>query len=212
MSIKKNFVFVLAILWLTLATVPLTTTAQFLPSPYTQEDEAEEAEETRADSSMFQRADAFSFMDGSFLKGAATLVRKVLDDRGSVQLAMTMSELDTNASYSAWYIIFNTPCEGGPGNCTEPEIDGVANAGGFVTGDDGTGYFYGELDEGPLSAGIAGLGAGLADSMASEIHIVLQSHGDTVAGSVAGQISIPEFACTPVCEDQVAVIFPPGSP
>jgi len=213
MNIQKNSVFVLATLLLTLAVVPITVTAQYL-NPYDdlKEDKADEADEARTDSSIFQRADAFSFMDGSFLKGAATLVRKVQNDRGSVHLGMTMSELDTNASYSAWFIIFNTACAGGPGHCTEPEIESVSNAGGFVTGDDGTGYFYGILDEGPLPGGIAGLGPGLADSISSEIHVVLQAHGDTVAGSVAGQISIPEFACTPVCEDQIAVIFPPGSP
>ena len=213
-SIKKNSVFILAILSLTLAAVPITATAQLLPSPYdsADEDEADEVDEPRADMSMFQRADAISFLDGTHLKGAATLVRKVQDDRGSVHLSMTMSELDTNASYSAWLVIFNTPCAGGPGNCTEPELESVANGGGFVTGDDGTGYFTSVLDEGPLSTGIDGFGAGLADSIASEIHVVLQSHGDSVAGSVAGQISIFEFACTPTCEDQVAVIFPPGSP
>ena len=213
MSIQKNSVFVLAILLLTLAAVPITATAQLLPSPYSQDEEADDPEaDERADASLFQRADAIDFSDGTLVKGAATLVRKVQNDQGSVHLSVTMSELDTNASYSAWFIIFNTPCAGGPGNCTEPELEGVTNAGGFVTGDDGTGYFTSVLDEGPLSTGIDGFGAGLADSIASEIHVVLQSHGDSVAGSVAGQISIFEFACTPECEDQFAFIFPPGSP
>ena len=179
--------------------------------------------------STFQRVDAIIPFTTTTLKGAGTLVRKAgpargkgqngqgPDGHGSIHLRVAMSELDPNASYSTWFIIFNLPCAAGPGMCTEPEISKVVNAGGFVTGDDGTGYFVGELEEGPVPTGIAngdpfGSGdEGLTDSFASEVHVILQSHGPIVAGSVAGQISIPGFACGP-CADQAAILFPPMQP
>lgn len=181
---------------------------------------------TASAASTFQASNVHDFNNGDEWPGAGTLIRKSGEARGkgqngngpaghgSVHVRMTMSELDTNAAYSAWFIIFDegNPCIGAE-NCGPADIDAVINAGGFVTGDDGTGYFVGELDEGPMPAGIPGMpGSRLNSSFGAEIHVLIQAHGDIVAGSVWGQISIPGFECTPVCEDQLGIQFLPMWP
>ena len=142
---------------------------------------------------------------------AGTLTREA----DSVELSLALSGLDKKASYSVWWIIFNdgNPCIAAQ-NCMGPDLDGVVNAGGFVTGTDGTAYMTAELDVGPLSTGKVFFGE-LMDGFADELHIVIQSHGKTEAGHVAEQISVAGAFCNlDDCSlaDQQFVIFPPMMP
>jgi hypothetical protein len=75
----------------------------------------------------------------------------------------------------------------------------------------GTANMTAELDVGPMSTGNAFFGA-LMDSFRDEIHIVIETHGDSEVGLVADQISIAGAGCNPACIDQQFVVFPPMMP
>jgi len=132
--------------------------------------------------STFQSSNVTIFGTDTAVGGAATLDR----NENSVTVRLTTSELDTHAAYSIWFVIFNNPaaCIDGAGtrlcgeaDLADPDVDAVvANAGGFVTGADGTGYMVGSFQEGPRPVGNAGFGT-LKDSFTAEVHIVIQSSG-----------------------------------
>ena len=164
-------------------------------------------------SSTFQVSEVYDFLTKDPVAGGGTLTR----EGDSVSLRVSAAGLDASSTYSAWYIIFNKPgkCGGGSGICTggdlgNPEVQGaVRNAGGFVTGADGTGYFAGELKVGDMPKGMAGFGA-LKNSSKAEIHILLQTHSAHNVGSVSLQMSVPGAACNPGCDDQFFLVFPPA--
>jgi hypothetical protein len=180
---------------------------------------------TASASSTFQAVNAGNFdPEGAAPASAGTLLRKSGEARGraqhgkgppghgSISLRLALRDLDANASYSVWWIIFNVgnPCIAD--GCNESSIaDGVVNAGGFVTGTDGTANMTAELDVGPMATDNAFFGA-LMDSFRDEIHIVIETHGDSEAGLVADQISIAGAGCNPACIDQQVVVFPPMMP
>ena len=152
--------------------------------------------------------------------GAATLVR----EEDGIELRFVMDGLDGNAIYTLWWIIFNNPEEcmaGGAGVCGAADLNpnrdgpginpvnpGVRNASAFVTSPSGTANTTAELEEGPVPDGSAGRGQ-LEDAEGAEIHIVVQTHGRPLVGSVAGQMTMPGFGCNNQCEDQFAVVFLP---
>ncbi len=75
---------------------------------------------------------------------------------------------------------------------------------------DGTGNTVGKLMEGAPPTGPAAAGFGqLNDSVGAEIHIVVQTHGAPLVGSVATQMTIPGAACNTVCADQFGIVFLP---
>jgi len=168
--------------------------------------------------STFQAVNAGNFdPQGAAPASAGTLVRKAGASKGngshgSISLQLALRDLDANASYSVWWIIFNydNPCIAAQ-SCMGPDLDGVVNAGGFVTGTDGTANMTAELDVGPISKGKAFFGE-LKDSFGDEIHIIVESHGDSTVGDVAAQISVAGAACNQgdgYCVDQQFVVFPP---
>ena len=141
--------------------------------------------------------------------GGGTLNRSA----NSIHLRVAATGLEGTTVYSAWFIIFNAPenCVGGPGNCAGSDLDnpkvkgGVRNAGGFVTGADGNGYFTGSLKSGPAPDGLPIFGM-LKNGNEAEVHIVLQTHGAPVAGTVGFEMSHP----SPVLgADHAFMIFPP---
>jgi hypothetical protein len=171
----------------------------------------------------FQASNVLVFGSDVAVGGAGTLLR----DETSVELRAEFSELDPNAAYTLWWIIFNNPeeCTMGtaPTLCGEGDLNpdrdgegvnpvdrGVRNASGFITGDAGTANTRAKLREGPSPTGPAMAGFGqLNDSVGAEIHIVVQTHGAPLAGSVDQQMTVPGAACNTVCADQFAIIFLP---
>lgn len=157
----------------------------------------------------FQTADVMNFATGAAVTGGATLSRS----DNSVQLRGSIAGLDKKAVYSAWWIIFNNPAEctgGGQGVCTGADVypggpadAGVLNASGFVTGTDGTGYFVGELETGPAPSGMPCCFGQLNDSVTAEIHIVFQTHGRAVPGTVGFEMTNPTGI------DQLFAVFLP---
>lgn len=171
----------------------------------------------------FQAANLIVFGTGADAPGAGTLLR----NENSVELRAEFSGLDANAAYTLWWIIFNNPeeCTTGaaPALCGEGDLNpdrdgegvnpvdrGVRNASGFITGMAGTANTTGKLKEGafPTGPAVAGFGQ-LNDSVGAEIHIVVQTHGSPLVGSVDQQMTIPGAACNPACEDQFAIVFLP---
>jgi len=165
--------------------------------------------------SVFQASEVFDFNTGEATAGGGTLNR----DDDSVHLRVAVAGLDKKSTYSAWFIIFNNPekCGGdsAPQPCGETDLGveavdaGVINAGGFVTGTDGTGYFVGELEERDHPVDMCCFGV-LNDSMDAEIHVLIQTHSKHSIGNVSSQMSIPGAACNKVCDDQRFLMFPPA--
>jgi hypothetical protein len=167
---------------------------------------------TAAADGAFQASDVHLFGTDTPIAGAATLTR----DDDSLHVRGALSGIEKKAVYSVWWVIFNNPagCSGGgDGVCAPSDVFpggpadvAVRNASGFITGTDGTGYFVGELDEGTVPAGlVAGFGQ-LNDAMGAEVHLVIQSHGTAVPGTVAFEMTFPTGV------DLYAVLFMPPAP
>lgn len=174
----------------------------------------------------FQASNVLVFGTDMAVAGAGTLLR----DNNSIDLRVQMTGLDTNSAYTLWWIIFNNPeeCTTGtaPALCGSGDLNpdrdgdginpvdrGVLNAAAFITGVDGTANVVGRLNEGPPPTGPAAAGFGqLNDSVGAEIHIVIQTHGTPLVGSVMDQMTIPGAACNTVCEDQFGIVFLPVPP
>ena len=146
---------------------------------------------------VFQAADVMNFTTGEATTGAMTLSRSA----NSVQVRGSMAGLGKKSVYSVWWIIFNNPAGcvgGGDGICTGADVypggpaDAAAlNASGFLTGTDGTGYFVGELETGAPPAGMPCCFGQLNDSVGAEIHVVVQTHGPAVVGTIATEMTLP---------------------
>lgn len=167
--------------------------------------------------STYQTANMVEFGVGTPLPGAATLVRT----ENEVWVTISTSELDKKAGYTVWWVVFNNPeeCDGAcdGSDLGTPEVNGsVLYAAGFVTGTDGTGHATAHLTGGDIPVGADVLvGNGLAEDNGfdAEIHMVVQSHGKLISGSVAEQIGSFNGACdVNTCEDQQAAVFLPASP
>jgi len=147
-----------------------------------------------AGGSTFQSENLRFFVGGAPTTGAGTLTRHA----DSIHLRVAATGLTATSVYSAWFIIFNSPgdCAGGPGNCVEDDLDnpavkgGVRNAGGFISGADGSAYFSGTLDSGPAPSGMAGFGS-LKNGFKAEVHVLLLDHGAPVPGTVNAHMSTP---------------------
>lgn len=171
--------------------------------------------------STHQASNAHVFGTDIAVAGAGTLLR----DEDSIELRVMMDGLDSNSVYTLWWIIFNNPeecidgtapalCGAGDLNPDRDGMDmnpvdrGVRNAAAFISSPSGTGNTTGELEVGPAPAGAAGFGQ-LNDAAGAEIHIIIQTHGRPMVGSVAQQMYIPGAACNRKCEDQFAIVFLP---
>jgi hypothetical protein len=158
-----------------------------------------------AGASTFQSADLQHWVGGAPALGGGTLNRSA----NSVQVRVTATGLEATTVYSAWFIIFNAPenCAGGPGNCmvddVGPKDTGVLNAGGFISGADGSGYLTGTMGNGAAPDGMCCFGR-LMNGNNAEIHIVVQTHGAPVPGTVGFEMSHP----TGPNADRYFMIFP----
>jgi hypothetical protein len=171
----------------------------------------------------FQVSNAIVFGTGEVVPGAGTLLR----EPNAVELRAELSGLDANAAYTMWWIIFNNPGECTTGGelaaCGEGDLNpdrdgegvnpvdrGVRHVAGFITGMAGTANVRSRLRMGahPTGPAVAGFGQ-LNDTVGAEVHIVIQTHGSPLVGSVADQMTTPGAACNTVCEDQFAIVFLP---
>ena len=196
---------------------------------------------SQANESIRQSTDMIQFGTGAPQRGVAVLTR----ERDNLSLTVSTMDLNPNAAYSVWWVMFNKPenCLV-PNGCGEPDVfeaPGDLNdaqipavqmsasyAAGFVTGNEGLATFTAELKDGSLPDGTfvdngwstpVGFGpddnAGLTrgNGLDAEVHIVLRSHGDAVAGSVANQATTFDGLCdVQACSlVQVAIFRKPES-
>lgn len=169
---------------------------------------------------------------GMDLPGGATLKSAVND----VWVTIHARELDANAAYTLWAIVFNQPdacttAPDSPTRCGSSDLTATPNSaeasafvvGGFVTGEDGTANVNAHLRGGPLPEGTDVLwgtggrndngsepGLRTDNGLVAEIHFVLRTHGPILVGGTAEQISTLNGGCPPnACSNQQAVVFPP---
>ena len=169
--------------------------------------------------STFQSSDAYSFHNGMPMKGAGTLARR---DYEGVWTTASVSNLDKKSAYTVWWVIFNHPhyCVDGcgeddlfVGDVPNPDVKPAALlATGFVTGTDGTASFSAHLAPGPTPSGLEVLfappGGALLDTHEAEVHLIIRSHGETIAGMADMQTTTYMGACdVNDCEDQQALVF-----
>ena len=151
------------------------------------------------------------------LPGAAILRRTA----SAVDIDIRASDLDANAAYTAWWVIFNHPkaCATEPcalADLSNPDVKAaIFYATGFITGSDGVANVSAHLKTGPLPDGVdvLDLGAGVKPQlkygrgMKAEIHIILRYHDQLDTGRVAEQIGTGEFVNCSSCEDQQSAAF-----
>lgn len=165
--------------------------------------------------SIRQAAEMINFADGSPARGGGVLTRTATE----VSVRLSTTDLDPDAAYSVWWIVFNRPraCLIAYA-CGESDIfsaPGVLNmdqiraarisvfyADGFVTGADGTAYVAAHLAAGRLPTGtFVNFGWPIGQSgrqqsglrafngLHAEMHMVVRTHGTAVAGAVGLQTS-----------------------
>jgi hypothetical protein len=118
------------------------------------------------DRSVRQTSEVIDFSSGAPGRGGGVLTR----NRDRVSARVSTMDLDANAAYSVWWVVFNNPAACLVAwSCGEDDIfsaPGVLNAtqiakvrisvfyaDGFVTGDDGIANVYAHLESGSLPAG-----------------------------------------------------------
>ena len=151
------------------------------------------------------------------LPGAAILRRT----RNAVEIDIRASDLDANAAYTGWWVIFNHPkaCATEPcalADLSNPDVKAaIFYATGFITGNDGVANVSAHLKAGPLPDGVEALDLGTGvkpqlkynRGMKAEIHIILRYHDLLDTGRVAEQIGTGEFVDCSKCEDQQSAAF-----
>ena len=157
------------------------------------------------------------FSDRSTVDGASsTLVR---NDAGITMTFLT-SDLDSGATYTIWWIIFNNPehcatphaCAGGdlaPRGGDPAVQSSVGLATGRIVLGSGVGEFGAHLAPGDATG--FRFGPGLIDPMKAEIHLVVRTHGPPIPGMEDDQTSSLNAGCPPnTCEDHQFAIHIPG--
>lgn len=163
--------------------------------------------------------------DGStpMVPGAATLTRSP----EGISYGIYTTGLGPGNAHTIWTVIFNRPqnCVNGCGG------DDLSNAsvrasivygGSYITGENGTANFLGSVEKGFPPSGIQlnvplGTANGLTSPVNAEIHLVLRTHGEPIAGDADVQLSTFEdgAACInvdgngdPVCANVQFAVFP----
>jgi len=153
-------------------------------------------------------ADVF-LLDGGDVVGRATLVRR----SDAVSLSLHASGLVAGDAVTMWWVVFQNPTACSAPGCGANDLfaagvdGGLFRADGQVVGGDGRAGFTSKLEVGTES--LAGLNA-FTEPEGSEIHIVLQTHGQAEADREAleEQLSGFQTGCNPDCADTHAAVFP----
>jgi hypothetical protein len=146
------------------------------------------------------------FPNGPAVVGASVMTR----DHSGVDATVSTTGLSPAGAYSWWWVVFNRPqyCVGGcglddlpvgatPVSNGDPRVRAsLLWGGGFVSDDTGAANAAARLER-RAPPGEVLFGPGLANVKRAEIHVVLRSHGEAVAGEVAEQIGSFNGGCTP---------------
>lgn len=190
--------------------------------------QADDGHESGGAFKVLQSADIGSFA-GTPVKGGGTLLRS----RNAVRARLSTMGLDPGAAYTVWWVVFNRPQHCNSGACGDDDlfINGDPNQGlnleqvkkvdisvlyadGFVVGMDMIANVVAELETGrvPMMADVLfGNGIRRGNGFRAEIHMVIRTHGQAVAGQVDIQTSTFDGYCdVQTCEDQQFIVFPPA--
>jgi hypothetical protein len=151
-------------------------------------------------------SDMHVFPTGPAVVGASIMTR----DKTGVDATVSTTGLSPAGAYSWWWVVFNKPqyCVDGcglddlpvgatPVSNGDPRVRAsLLWGGGFVSDDTGAANAAARLERG-APPGEVRFGPGLWNVKKAEIHVVLRSHGEAVAGEVAEQIGSFDGGCTP---------------
>lgn len=162
--------------------------------------------------STFQVSNIVDFETGVPGAGSGTMTRT----KKAVWVDINAADLSANTVYTLWWVVWNNPnkCTDG---CGEDDIgvrgNSIFYAGGFISDDGGNANVSVHLEAGNLRGGIQVLlGGGLDPNKGNraEMHIIIRSHGEPVAGFVDLQIGSVEGLCdVNECSDDYGLVFEP---
>ena len=155
------------------------------------------------------------FADASEIDGSYSQLIRIKD---AVAMEISTIELEADAPYTAWWVVFNTP-QGCSEACNEDDIfdaDGnmslnpeanisILFADGAMSDADGNASFSATLPEG-RTLGEVLAGPGLTDAKGAEIHLVVRYHGEFDAARAYEQLSTFEPTCE-ACADVQFVVY-----
>lgn len=146
-----------------------------------------------------------------------------------VEVELYLADLNPDAYYSVWWFVFNDPSRCGSDPCAAPgDVIGGAgqafNAGGFISGADGTANVDFTLRTGPIPSGVDRVSraippvgtsgeVGLRRPKSADIRVLVRAHGAVGGGDPVAQMTLfdggcPGFPAFAGCEDQQLAIFP----
>ena len=170
---------------------------------------------------MLQAANFHVFGNSEVKLPSGAILRRA---RNAMEIDIRASDLEPNAAYTAWWVIFNHPRACATEPCTgadlrNPKVGG-ANfyATGFITGNDGVANVSAHLKAGKLPNGVESIDFDTGfkprlkygRGMKAEVHMVLRYHDVLDTGRVAEQISTGEFGDCGTCGNQQGAIFMPA--
>jgi hypothetical protein len=144
--------------------------------------------------------------------GTSTLTRT---DSG-IALVLHTSGLQAGHAVTIWWMIFNHPqaCISGASTptpddprCGMADINNsaaglsVLYAAGNIVDEDGEADFGAYRQEGDTDGALPGMGLGLLDAAAADVHLVVRDHGPVDPRHVVEQIHTFDDFCNPTCTD-----------
>lgn len=164
-----------------------------------------------SDATVHQNSNLFRFDDGTMIENATA---SLLRNPSGVRMRIHTNGLQAGDTFTVWWVIFNNPdeCENpvdGLTACSEPDLFNPATgpsilyAAGNIVGGTGTSTFADALQVNDVSGcqppwdEFDLCGAGLEDPYASEIHLIVRTHGPKIPGMVNEQINTFAGGCTP---------------
>jgi hypothetical protein len=153
-----------------------------------------------------------TWMSDGTTAGTSTLTRT---DSG-IALVLHTSGLQAGHTVTIWWMVFNHPEACISGATTEAPDDprcGMADmnnsaaglsvlyAAGNIVDEDGEADFGAYLQEGDTDGALPGMGLGLLDAAAADVHLVVRDHGPAKPGMIVEQIQTFDDFCNPTCTD-----------
>lgn len=174
--------------------------------------------------SSISESSVFRFADASEIEGSYS---QLIRTDGAVAMELKTTDLEANAPYTAWWVVFNNPtaCSDACGEddifnaegLPEPNPEALISilfADGAMSDAEGNVSFSAILPEG-RTLGEVVIGEGLQDAENAEVHLVVRAHGALDAARAYDQLTSFEpppllgGACE-VCEDVQFVVYQPA--
>ena len=142
---------------------------------------------------------------------------QLLRGDGEVKLQINTKGLDPGGAYTVWIVAFNNPEACSDGVCNEDDMFSVDagfsafwGKGKVIKNKGGAGNFRLTVKEGVLPGQVL-FGDGVLDAQETEIHWILQYHGQASDDPdiLYQQLNMFEGGCNPECEDVQFAVHQP---